>query len=101
MFTIILNHLYLKSQKLAHFIEIQVMHIITDAAYDEDTPLDIVMNIILFVDRLFITNNYMMTMNWIGIYKLIILFIKVYIYILLFKIEVRFIIFPRLLFITN
>lgn len=79
MIIIIINHIYIKSIVKSKYIEFEIINLLSEIVYD-NCSIDVVINTIMLIERLYLTNNFTLTINWLNIYKLFILLIKVYFY---------------------
>lgn len=79
MIIIIINHIYIKSIVKSKYIESEIINLLSEIVYD-NCSIDVVINAIMLIERLYLTNNFTLTINWLNIYKLFILLIKVYFY---------------------
>lgn len=77
MIIIIINHIYIKSIVKSKYIESEIINLLSEIVYD-NCSIDVVINAIMLIERLYLTNNFTLTINWLNIYKLFILLIKVY-----------------------
>lgn len=79
MIIIIINHIYIKSIVKPKYIEFEIINLLSEIVYD-NCSIDVVINTIMLIERIYLTNNFTLTINWLNIYKLFILLIKVYFY---------------------
>lgn len=79
MIIIIINRIYIKSIVKPKYIEFEIINLLSEIVYD-NCSIDVVINTIMLIERIYLTNNFTLTINWLNIYKLFILLIKVYFY---------------------